>query len=249
MILHVPHASSTIPDQFRDQYILSDDELTKEHLGLTDAYTDELFQNPAAQVVCFPYSRLLVDVERFQSDDQEPMSKVGMGMIYTQTISGRPLRRSLSKLERTNLENLYDKHHLLLTRSVKDELVHNEKSLIVDCHSFPSKPLTCDIDQSSSRPDICLGVDDFHTPGSLVITLKEAFKSLGLSVKINQPYAGTIVPLKWYAKEHRVHSVMIEINRSLYMNESTGKKLEYFTALRNELSQVLGRLDVIPNEH
>lgn len=239
MILHVPHASSTIPDQFRDQYILSDDELAKEHLGLTDAYTDELFQNPAVQVVCFPYSRLLVDVERFQSDEQEPMSKVGMGMIYTQTISGRPLRRSLTKLERTKLKNLYNKHHLLLTRTVEDELVNNGKSLIVDCHSFPNKPLPCDLNQSPLRPDICLGVDDLHTPKELVSILKGAFSTLGFTVEINQPYAGTIVPLKWYGKEPRVHSVMIEIKRSLYMDECTGDKLDCFAAFKNHLSQIL----------
>jgi N-formylglutamate deformylase len=240
MILHIPHASSTIPDQYRDQFILSDEELAKEHLGLTDAFTDELFQNQAEQAVHFPYSRLLVDVERFSSDNQEPMSRVGMGMIYTRTISGSPLRRDLSKQERINLRKLYNKHHSVLAQKVEDELTQKRRSLIVDCHSFPSQPLLCDASQSLLRPDICLGVDDFHTPRELVNILKRAFSKLDLTVEINQPYAGTIVPLKWYGKEQRVHSVMIEINRNLYMNESRGKKLEYFAALKNELSQILG---------
>jgi len=249
MILHIPHASSTIPYQFRDQFILSDEELSKEHLGLTDAFTDELFQNQAAQVVYFPYSRLLVDVERFSSDKQEPMSRVGMGMIYTRAISGSPLRRNLNKQERANLGEFYDKHHLMLTQKVEGELAQKGRALIIDCHSFSSKPLTCDANQSPLRPDICLGVDDFHTPDEIVSNLNDGFSSLGFSVEINNPYVGTIVPHKWYGKDERVRSVMIEINRRLYMNESTGKKLEYFTALRNELSQILGRLDVIPNEH
>ena len=240
MILHIPHASVIIPRRFRDQFVINNEQLASELLGLTDAYTNELFESPGAQVNSFPYSRLLVDVERFQLDNQEPMSKVGMGMIYTQTISGRPLRRSLSKLETATLQKLYDKHHLLLTQSVEDELVQRGTALIVDCHSFPSKPLTCDIDQSKSRPDICLGMDSFHTPGSLLIMLEKAFKSLRLSVEVNKPYSGTIVPLKWYGKEHKVHSVMIEINRSLYMNEITGEKLDCFAALKNELSRILG---------
>jgi N-formylglutamate deformylase len=239
MILHIPHASSTIPDQYKDQFILSDEELSKEHLGLTDAYTDELFQNPAAHVVCFPYSRLLVDVERFPGDEQEPMSKVGMGMIYTRTISGSPLRKNLSRVEKVNLRKLYDKHHLMLTQKVEDELLQKGRALIVDCHSFPSQPLPCDANQSPLRPDICLGADDFHTPRELVSNLKDAFSSLGFSVEINNPYVGTIVPLKWYCKDERVRSVMIEINRRLYMNEASGEKLPVFNDLKSRVSQML----------
>jgi len=43
MILHIPHSSGTIPDQFRDQIVLSDDDLTTELVRMTDAFTDERF--------------------------------------------------------------------------------------------------------------------------------------------------------------------------------------------------------------
>jgi N-formylglutamate deformylase len=79
MILHIPHSSDLIPEQFRDQILLSDDDLTAELLRMTDAYTDELFSYPGATTVLFPISRLLVDVERFSDDKKEPMTKGGMG--------------------------------------------------------------------------------------------------------------------------------------------------------------------------
>jgi N-formylglutamate deformylase len=54
-------------------------------------------------------------------------------------------------------------HHLALSRAVEDELNAQGLSLIVDCHSFPSTPLPYEMDQDPSRPDICIGVDHFHS--------------------------------------------------------------------------------------
>jgi N-formylglutamate amidohydrolase len=53
--------------------------------------------------------------------------------------------------------------------------------------------------------------------------LERNFKEIGYSVKINTPFSGSIVPLGFYKKEKKVISVMIEVNRKLYMNEETFK--------------------------
>jgi N-formylglutamate deformylase len=89
MILHIPHSSKVIPEDLRDQIVLSDDDLTVELLRVTDTFTDEFFALPGATMLRFPISRLLVDVERFRDDAEEPMSKKGMGMIYTLTAMGK----------------------------------------------------------------------------------------------------------------------------------------------------------------
>ena len=65
VILHIPHSSRVIPEELRNQFVLSDDELSAELRLMTDAFTDELFTLPGATVVRFPFSRLVVDVERF----------------------------------------------------------------------------------------------------------------------------------------------------------------------------------------
>ncbi len=49
----------------------------------------------------------------------------------------------------------------------------------------------------------------------------EHVRNAGLHVRVNTPYSGAITPLCYYGKEKRVISVMIEINRKLYMNERT----------------------------
>ena len=157
MILHIPHSSDVIPENLRDQIVLSNDDLAAELILITDAFTDELFAFPEATMLRFPISRLLVDVERFSDDAEEPMSKVGMGIIYNLTASGKKLKRTLQPQETRTLVSLYyETHHQALLTEVKIELEKYGKALIVDCHSFPSHPLQCDRDQSIPRPEFCI---------------------------------------------------------------------------------------------
>jgi len=76
MILHIPHASRHVPEALRGQFVLDDHALGEELARVTDAFTDELFDSPGACRVVFPLSRLVVDVERFSRDRDEPMSRV-----------------------------------------------------------------------------------------------------------------------------------------------------------------------------
>ena len=56
-------------------------------------------------------------------------------------------------------------------------------------------------------------------------------------MKIDSPYAGTIVPMKFYGKDRRVRSVMIEMNRALYMKEGTCEKNDFFPVLKEHLKE------------
>jgi predicted N-formylglutamate amidohydrolase len=86
-VIHLPHASTMIPATVRPELLLSDQDLALEVLRMTDHLTDELVAAalPAAQRVCFPFSRLVLDPERFPIDADEPMSRVGTGVIYDPT--------------------------------------------------------------------------------------------------------------------------------------------------------------------
>ena len=240
MILHIPHSSVIIPDQFRDHIMLSDDELAAELLLMTDMFTDEIYSLPEAIAIRFPISRLIVDVERLPDDTEEPMSKVGMGMIYNRTAYGKKLKRTLQPQEKNDLVSKYYKtHHQMLLNEVKTELEKYGKALIVDCHSFPSHPLPCDMDQSIPRSQFCIGTDSFHTPSELSQMIELSFKKMGYDVRINQPYKGTLVPMEFYRKDSRVTSIMIEINRSLYVDEMTGIKKNAFESVKKEMEIIL----------
>lgn len=239
MILHIPHSSRTVPEELRGQFTLSDRELEAELIRTADSYVDELFVMPEARAVVFPLSRLVVDVERFRSDEMEEMARVGMGMVYTRTVDGSRLRRDMSPGERAALETLYDEHHQALEAAVRQELEILGHALIVDCHSFPDRPLPCDGDRSTPRPDICVGTDPFHTPDELSGAVLRRARELGYDAKANSPYAGALVPMAYYRRDDRVRSVMIEVNRRLYMDEESGEKAAGFEAVKKRMAIIL----------
>jgi N-formylglutamate deformylase len=246
VILHIPHSSRMIPPGLREHFVLTEEELELELLRMTDAYTDEIYRWEDASTVRFPVSRLVVDVERFEEDEWERMSKVGMGKVPIKTSHGEPMKRPLAKNEIGELvEIFYRPHHQALEAAVRQELKRKGHALIVDCHSFPSEPLPCDLDQNVPRPDFCLGSDPFHTQKALIDWLEMELRKNDRTIKINAPYSGTIVPRAFLGKDKRVSSIMIEINRSLYMDESTGEKHRVFDRIKEEIHVLLKGLKAL----
>jgi N-formylglutamate deformylase len=111
-VLHIPHSSTAIPSDLRCHLLLSDEELERELLLMTDWYTDEIFVLEDSVSVRFPVSRLVLDPERFLEDSKEIMSLQGMGIIYTRTCTGALLRDDPTPVERSDLiGRFYVPHH------------------------------------------------------------------------------------------------------------------------------------------
>ena len=218
-IFHIPHSSRQIPEKYRDQFTIDDNSLTIELDRLTDHFTDSMTEGVETNTVIFPYSRLLVDVERFADDSLEPMSERGMGVIYSNGHALNKIRRDLTDDEREELMGLYWEHHKLLEKSVDDSLKQFNKCLIIDLHSYPRLKLPYET-SVGIRPELCIGTDNFHTPDNLVSEITSIASKYKLDTTLNTPFAGTLVPLKHYGKEPRVNSVMLEIRRDQYMDES-----------------------------
>ncbi|MTI13153.1 DUF3293 domain-containing protein [Sansalvadorimonas verongulae] len=244
-VLHIPHSAYGIPDDLRPQILLSDLELVREQLSIVDAYTDELFAlNPdEASPVRFPVSRLVLDPERFEEDSQEIMADHGYGVIYTKAPSGVKLRSAPSARERLDLlERYYRPHHRQLTARVDESQNANGQCLIIDCHSFPERPLPFELCQKLERADICLGTDDYHTPEWLVDEARRLFEEREYTVSVNEPFAGALVPMKFYQKDKAVLALMIELNRRLYMDEKTGEKNAGFRKLQTDVQEIIRQL-------
>lgn len=59
LILHIPHSSTVIPDEYRHIFMCPK-ELATVAISSADLYTDDLYRYPATSII-FPVSRLICD--------------------------------------------------------------------------------------------------------------------------------------------------------------------------------------------
>lgn len=230
-LFHIPHASRLIPDEDHADFVVSPAVLEHDQNRLVDHFTDELYlpeldsgSEKSVRAVVAPVSRLVVDMERFANDDIESSSKVGMGATYVQTTKGEPLRVLSADRREELLAKYYYPHHEALDKMAQEALDEHGICVVLDCHSFPVTPLPTQTSFLDVSPEICIGTDTYHTSDELRDFVVAHFKDHGFEVDVNKPFAGSLVPNKFYRKDKRVQSVMVELRRDIYMNEETGKK-------------------------
>ena len=237
ILLHIPHSSTLIPKEYEEDYTV---DLPNELRFMTDWYTEELFDYPATKLV-FPVSRLVCDVERFRDSRLEEMSRRGMGACYTHGYMGSRIRSLSREKEEQILQRWYDPHHRSLKDMTAEKLDHYGTCLIIDCHSFHASPLPYEPDKRDKRPDICIGADPFHTPGQVIELLTRSFAQRGYSVAVNSPYSGAITPLDYYRRNRDVMSVMIEVNRGLYLSNDL-RKNDAFSSVKRDIGESIDEL-------
>lgn len=237
MILHIPHSSVHVPDL--EGYV-DVEKMVLEINKFTDWYTDELFDVLYEKRLVTPFSRVFCDVERFEEDADEPMARKGMGLAYTLRDDGTVLRNVSSELRRLIVEHYYKPHHQQLEDLVQEELATKGYATIIDCHSYTNTPFIRDQNQDMPRPDINIGTDFYHTPKQLVTESVAYFKSRGFTVGVDWPYSGSIVPMRYYKRDKRVRSIMLEVNRDLYLRPGTSEKNNRFEEIKELIGDWLG---------
>ena len=217
ILFHVPHSALKIPKQYWDICIKDRNYIKRTNKFLSDYLTDKLIPNKCHKLV-FKYSRLFCDVEKFKDDSKEILSKKGLGVIYTNDCNATitiPNKKYKSKV----LKSYYDKHHNKLDKIVTNILKKCNKCIIIDFHSF-SDEMVEKLFNINNTPDICIGIDNIYTDVELINFTINHFKKNGYSVEINKPYSGTIIPNKYFnKKEKRLSSIMLEINKRIYLND------------------------------
>jgi len=242
LIIHVPHSARYIPDDIRQGILLDDNNLEAELNEMTDSLTAEMVLHATANLAKPPtlfinkFSRLVIDPERFP-DDREIMNQVGMGAVYLKTSDGQALRDP--KFDSTQLiSKFFTPYARALSDLVGAKLAEHGRALIIDFHSYRNGQRSNAVNHGQARPPICIGTDSFHTPPGLVDLAQMEFSKFGESV-LNQPYAGTYVPLDFYQKDARVSSIMLENRADLLVDENLnpGPKFdEYSKALAQFIS-------------
>lgn len=120
IILHIPHSAINIP--LGNEYALEEKLVNNEILKTTDWYTDDLYFSEDTIPIIFEYSRIFCVPERFPDDEQEPMAKKGMGVLYDKTDDNKTLRIITPEIRKSILDNYYWKHHKKLSEAVEYQL-------------------------------------------------------------------------------------------------------------------------------
>jgi len=223
ILIHVPHASMYIPEEYRKTALIPVDELEEENRFMCDTGVLELIPpSLAGNVLAFPYSRLYCDVERFR-DGSEPMEAYGMGYIYTHDSKGREMFRP-TDAHRAEVSAIYERHHAELDRRATEILKEYGKCLIIDLHSFSDATVNR-LFGWTDFPDICIGTEEDYYSEEIVDGICSLCTGLGLSVAMNYPYRGSMVPNRYFGKKDTgIVSVMLEINKRVLGTMSHGRR-------------------------
>ncbi|MBS0248931.1 MAG: N-formylglutamate amidohydrolase, partial [Proteobacteria bacterium] len=206
-----------------------------------DAYVDELIgAAPDAGIAMIEanYPRAYIDLNRDAEDIDPDMldapwpgdikpskkSEMGLGLIRRFVTPGVAIYdRKLSVDEvRRRLDAIYRPYHRVLA-----EMLARTKSAFgfvwhVDWHSMKSvgNAMTPD-GAGAQRPDFVVGDLD---GGSAARTFTEAAIELlrrrNYKVTLNDPYKGASIVRRYGRPAEGVHTIQIEINRRLYLNEA-----------------------------
>tara|TARA_R110000787_G_scaffold8094_3_gene27058 strand:+ start:7679 stop:8668 length:990 start_codon:yes stop_codon:yes gene_type:complete len=223
-----------------------------------DAFVEELFgEAPAlgAILMAARYGRSVADLNR---DPREldasmfsdglprasglPTARVDAGLGCLPRVGARGeaiYARRLSREEgEERLSCIHDAYHDRLAQELAQLREAHGAVLLIDCHSMPSV-------QPGRRQlaDIVLG-DRFGSSCDPRLTgrVERAFRTHGLSVARNAPYAGGYTTRRYGRPKRQVHALQIEINRGLYMDEHTISRLERFTEIRAIITDVTAEI-------
>jgi N-formylglutamate amidohydrolase len=256
LVFNSPHSGRVYPSAFLASSKL--DALTLRRSE--DAYVEELFGFVSALgspllYAHFPRAYLDVNREPYELDPalirdglphyantQSVRVVGGLGTIARIVSESDEIYREplslVAALERIN--RLYTPYHDTLKALLAEARQAFGLAVLVDCHSMPSNPIS---DQGGARSDFVLG-DRYGTSCSAELTraAAQALKAQGYVVALNKPYAGGYIT-EHYGRPHAgMHALQVEINRALYMHETTFDKSSGFGRIKRDLEGMVRAL-------
>jgi N-formylglutamate amidohydrolase len=138
------------------------------------------------------------------------------------------------------VEQLYFPFHTQLARLLDDTVQAFGYAVLIDCHSMPSALMT---PGGGARPDFVIGNRYGASADSRLSQLvRETLGSLGYDVQMNRPYAGGYITEHYGRPTGGVHALQIEVNRAIYMNETTLRAKPGFDGLKADLDELASQL-------
>ncbi|WP_354370815.1 N-formylglutamate amidohydrolase [Variovorax paradoxus] len=161
------------------------------------------------------------------SDDPRVLSKVrlGKGLVWKLTDEGLPIYDRLLTVDevRGRIDSCWRPYHAAVAQAIDDAHARHGYSIHINCHSMPAIAGSHATDfPGLAHADFVIGDRDGSTADpALSKKICEHLREQGYSVDYNHPYKGVELVRRHGRPAENRHSIQIEINRKLYMDEAT----------------------------
>jgi N-formylglutamate deformylase len=169
--------------------------------------------------------------------------ELGIGLIWRQVAAGEPIYdRLLTVAEvQARIQRCWQPYQAALRSACDTAHARFGACWHLNLHSMPSNAYER-LGRVAPHPlaDVVLG--DLHgrsCAAGFTTTVRDLFEDQGLRVAVNDPYAGQELVRRMGAPAQRRHSLQVELNRALYMDEATREPNAGFAALQAALGRVL----------
>lgn len=256
LILDSPHSGRDYPDDFRT--LVPKRDLRRAE----DSFVDRLFEAaPTHGAVllraCFP--RTYIDANRAVTDIDPTMllgrwpgplrptekSRLGHGLVWKTYPPDRPMYsgRLPAATVRHRIDTYWTPYHETLESEFRRLHALHGTVWHLNCHSMPSTSSPYVPGRAGVRADFVLGDrDGTSCERAFVEFVRDALEGMGYAVRLNDPYRGAELVRAYAAPAQGRHSLQIEINRALYMDEMDARVTEPgrgFEMLRRTLSDLV----------
>jgi len=180
--------------------------------------------------------------------DSKVLSKVrlGKGLIWRSTDDGTPIyARKLTVTEaQTRIAQCWQPYHTALAGAIDDAHARHGYSIHINCHSMPAIASSHATEfPGEAHADFVVGNRDETTSSAALGRLVcQHLSGLGYSVAYNHPYKGVELVRRYGDPGAQRHSIQLEINRKLYMNEDTLAITPGFEPLKTSLRSLVKQL-------
>lgn len=265
VIFASPHSGQNYPESFIKASRLNPLSLRRSE----DAFVDEMFTSApiyGAPLLRAHFPRVYVDANReaYELDPEmfvsplpthvntsSPRVAAGLGTIARVVNSGEEVYSE--KLSFEDAENAIQANYFPYHKALRGLLDEAEARfgcyLLIDCHSMPSIGGPMDRDPGFNRVDFILG-DRHGTSCSSLVTneIEKKLKAMEYLVTRNTPYAGGFTTKNYGNPGENHHTIQIEINRALYMNEVLIDYSKGFEPLKKNLVKLIQEITKISPE-
>jgi len=260
IIFNSPHSGSVYPHDFVDASRIDLAALRRSE----DSFMDELIGGlslrgfPTVRVN-FPRSYVDVNREPYELDPRMFIGRLpsfantrsmrvagGLGTIPRVVGDGQEIYRERISVDDAlaRIEALYKPYHRALRRLINKAHQAFGAAVVVDCHSMPSIGVSRD---EPRRPDVVIG-DRYGTSCAPLLPdmVEDTMRALGYSIGRNKPYAGGFITEHYGNPASGLHTVQVELNRSVYMDERRRERGPRFEQVAKDFAILADALATIP---